>query len=61
MEVRNKMTSIIGWDLGGANLKLARVEDGRVIQVAQIPCPIRQDRTKFDEALGEARKLCPSD
>jgi probable H4MPT-linked C1 transfer pathway protein len=61
MEVRNKMTSIIGWDLGGANLKLARVEDGRVVQVAQIPCPIRQDRTKFDEALGEARKLCPSD
>jgi (4-(4-[2-(gamma-L-glutamylamino)ethyl]phenoxymethyl)furan-2-yl)methanamine synthase len=54
------MTSIIGWDLGGANLKLVRVEDGRVVQVAQIPCLIRQDRGKFDEALGEALKLCPS-
>src|SRR5262245_52158807 len=59
MEVRNKMTSIMGWDLGGANLKLARVQDGRVLQVAQIPCPIRQDRSKFDEALSEALKLCP--
>jgi (4-(4-[2-(gamma-L-glutamylamino)ethyl]phenoxymethyl)furan-2-yl)methanamine synthase len=54
------MTSIIGWDLGGANLKLARVEDGRVVQVAHVPCPIMQDRSKFDAALGEARKLCPS-
>src|SRR5262245_28634853 len=53
------MTSIVGWDLGGANLKLARVQDGRVVQVAQIPCPIRQDRSKFDEALGDALKLCP--
>jgi probable H4MPT-linked C1 transfer pathway protein len=60
MVVRNKMTSIIGWDLGGANLKLARVEDGRVVQVAHVPCPIIQDRSKFDAALGEARKLCPS-
>ena len=53
------MTSIIGWDLGGANLKLARLEEGRVVQVAQIPCPIRQERSKFDEALGEGLKLCP--
>ena len=53
------MTSIIGWDLGGANLKLARLEEGRVVQVAQIPCPIRQERSKFDQALGEGLKLCP--
>src|SRR5262249_15671120 len=52
------MTSIIGWDLGGANLKLARVEAGRVVQVAQIPCPIKQVRSKFDEALAEALTLC---
>jgi probable H4MPT-linked C1 transfer pathway protein len=52
------MSSIIGWDLGGANLKLARVEDGCVVQVAQIPCPIRQDRSKFDDALAEALKVC---
>ena len=31
------MTTVIGWDLGGANLKLARVDDGRVTHAAQIP------------------------
>ena len=55
------MTSIIGWDLGGTNLKLARIEAGRVAQVTQIPCPIKQERGKFDAALGEALPLCPTD
>jgi (4-(4-[2-(gamma-L-glutamylamino)ethyl]phenoxymethyl)furan-2-yl)methanamine synthase len=55
------MTQIIGWDLGGANLKLARLEEGRVVHVAQIPCPVRQDRGKFDAALKEALSLCPPD
>ena len=32
------MTRVIGWDLGGANVKLASIEDGRVASVAQIPC-----------------------
>ena len=53
------MTTIVGWDLGGANLKLARIENGRVIQVVQVPCPIRQDASKFDAALTEALRLCP--
>jgi len=53
------MTSVIGWDLGGANLKLARIEGARAVHVAQIPCPIRPDRSKFDAALGEALELCP--
>ena len=53
------MTSVIGWDLGGANLKLACAEAGRITQVAQVPCPVRQDRSKFDACLGEALKLCP--
>jgi len=53
------MTCVIGWDLGGANLKLARIERDRALHVAQIPCPIRPDRSKFDAALGEALELCP--
>ena len=53
------MSSIVGWDLGGANLKLARIEGGRLVHVAQIPCPIRPDRSKFDAALEEALELCP--
>jgi len=53
------MTSVVGWDLGGANLKLAVLEGGRLVHVAQIPCPIRQDVSKFDTALDEALPLCP--
>jgi (4-(4-[2-(gamma-L-glutamylamino)ethyl]phenoxymethyl)furan-2-yl)methanamine synthase len=53
------MTCVIGWDLGGANLKLARIEGACAVHVAQVPCPIRPDRSKFDAALGEALKLCP--
>jgi probable H4MPT-linked C1 transfer pathway protein len=55
------MTAVIGWDLGGANLKLARVEAGRVAQVAQVPCPTRQDVSKFDAALEEALRVCPAE
>src|SRR5436305_1575238 len=32
--------SVIGWDVGGAHLKAARVEDGRVVDVVQLPCPL---------------------
>jgi probable H4MPT-linked C1 transfer pathway protein len=55
------MTSVIGWDLGGANLKLAHLADGRLVQVAQIPCPVRQDVGKFDTALEQGLLLCPAD
>ena len=53
------MTTVIGWDLGGANIKLARAEgarvgDGRVMRVAQIPCPIVTERSKFDAAVDAA-------
>ena len=53
------MASVMGWDLGGANLKLARIDGGRAEHVAQIPCPLRQDVSKFDAALEEALRLCP--
>ncbi len=53
-------TSVIGWDLGGANLKLAHIETRRALEVALIPCPLRQDASKFDAALAEALPLCPT-
>ena len=52
--------SVIGWDLGGANLKLARIEGRRAVAAAQVPCPLRQDASKFDTALAEALPLCPA-
>ncbi len=51
------MTRVIGWDLGGANVKLASIEDGRVASVVQIPCPIIPERRKFDAAIEAALKL----
>ncbi len=54
MDDRGGMSGIIGWDLGGANIKRAHLDNGRVLDVAQIPCPALQDRTKFDAALAEA-------
>ena len=55
------MEASFGWDLGGANLKLARIEDGRVVSVVQIPCPAIPDASKFNQALEEALKACPGD
>ena len=54
------MTSVIGWDLGGANLKLAHLADGCLVQVAQIPCPVRQEASKFDSALEQGLLMCPA-
>jgi probable H4MPT-linked C1 transfer pathway protein len=53
------MTAVLGWDLGGANLKLARIEAGRVLMACQVPCPILADRRKFDQALDQALAVCP--
>ncbi|MEZ0283085.1 hydantoinase/oxoprolinase family protein [Methyloceanibacter sp.] len=53
------MSAIVGWDLGGANLKLALMEGARVTRVEQIPCPLVPHRGKFDTALAETLKLCP--
>ena len=54
------MSLVFGWDLGGANVKLARVDGGRVIHVAQIPCPIIAERRKFDVAVEAALPLVSS-
>ena len=51
------MTRAIGWDLGGANVKLASIEDGRVRSVVQTPCPIVPERRKFDAAVEAALPL----
>jgi len=48
------MSTIIGWDLGGANLKLAVTEDGTLTEACQVPCPILPHRSKFDQAIETA-------
>jgi probable H4MPT-linked C1 transfer pathway protein len=47
--------SVVGWDLGGANLKAARLgPSGSVEQVMQLPCPLWQGIPQLERALGEA-------
>lgn len=46
--------AIIGWDVGGAHLKAARVENGRVAAVVQLPCTLWLGLEHLDRALGEA-------
>jgi probable H4MPT-linked C1 transfer pathway protein len=47
--------AVIGWDLGGAHLKAARLDAaGRVEQVVQLACPLWQGLTELESALDAA-------
>lgn len=47
--------SIIGWDLGGAHLKAAKLDAaGTVIKIVQRPCPLWQGLDHLELAIGEA-------
>jgi probable H4MPT-linked C1 transfer pathway protein len=46
--------SIIGWDIGGAHLKAARVEDGRIRAALQIALPLWQGLHEAERAFDEA-------
>lgn len=51
------MSAIIGYDVGGAHLKVARLDNGRATAVRQIVCPLWQGLDKLDAALAEAQPL----
>ncbi|MGE4246601.1 MAG: hydantoinase/oxoprolinase family protein [Parvibaculaceae bacterium] len=44
----------IGWDVGGAHLKAARVEGQCVRAVVQVPCPLWQGIERLHEAVPQA-------
>lgn len=49
------MAPIIGWDIGGAHLKGARVEDGKVAAIAQIACPLWLGLDQLHQAFAQAK------
>jgi (4-(4-[2-(gamma-L-glutamylamino)ethyl]phenoxymethyl)furan-2-yl)methanamine synthase len=49
------MTSIIGWDIGGAHLKAARIDDGRFIAALQVALPLWQGLHEAERAFDEAQ------
>ncbi|MGA2129455.1 MAG: hydantoinase/oxoprolinase family protein [Xanthobacteraceae bacterium] len=48
------MRAVIGWDIGGAHLKAARVENGRVVAALQIASPLRLGVASVADALTRA-------
>lgn len=51
------MTITAGYDIGGAHLKVARVEDGIPVAVEQIPCPLWLGLDRLETALAAAAPL----
>ncbi len=49
------MQTIIGWDIGGAHLKAARLENGQIVDVAQIACPLWLGIDQLHKAFAEAK------
>ncbi|HSB54770.1 MAG TPA: hydantoinase/oxoprolinase family protein [Gemmatimonadales bacterium] len=48
--------AIIGWDVGGAHLKAARLGPGGVVEaVVQVPCPLWQGMEHLYQAVAQAR------
>lgn len=48
------MVCVIGWDIGGANLKAARAEDGVIVAVTQLPCAPHLGLAQLEEAIRQA-------
>src|SRR4026209_1657056 len=48
------MASFIGWDVGGAHLKAARIEGTTLRQVIQLPCTLWLGPEHLDRALDHA-------
>jgi probable H4MPT-linked C1 transfer pathway protein len=46
--------AVLGFDVGGAHLKAARVEGGRVVAAAEIACPLWQGVERLDDAVAQA-------
>jgi probable H4MPT-linked C1 transfer pathway protein len=48
------MSESLGWDIGGAHLKVARLCDGTVIEVRQVACALWQGLDRLDPAIDAA-------
>jgi len=54
------INAYIGWDVGGAHLKMAHVDPaGHVVCASQFPSPLWQGLHVLDEALFNAKKYLP--
>ncbi|MEJ2626524.1 MAG: hydantoinase/oxoprolinase family protein [Pseudolabrys sp.] len=49
------MAIVVGWDIGGAHLKAARAEDGRIVAAVQVAAPLKFGVARLAEAFAEAK------
>jgi len=54
LTVHDRSHRVIGWDIGGAHLKAALVEGGRVRDVVQWPCELWRGLSRLDAAFQHA-------
>jgi len=48
------MAVVVGWDIGGAHLKAARAENGRIVDAVQIAAPLRLGLDASASAFAQA-------
>ncbi len=49
------MVTVVGWDIGGAHLKAARAEDGRLVAAVQVAAPLRFGLERLALAFTEVK------
>lgn len=49
------MTIVLGWDIGGAHLKAARAQRGRIVDAIQVASPLRLGLDRLVQAFAEAK------
>src|SRR5262252_7785993 len=49
------MRVVIGWDVGGAHLKVARAEDGCIVDAVQVASPLRLGLERLAQAFIDAK------
>jgi probable H4MPT-linked C1 transfer pathway protein len=49
------MSIVVGWDVGGAHLKAARAENGRIVDAVQVASPLRLGLERLAQSFVEAK------
>ncbi len=49
------MSIVVGWDVGGAHLKAARADNGRIVDAVQVASPLRLGLERLAQAFVEAK------
>jgi (4-(4-[2-(gamma-L-glutamylamino)ethyl]phenoxymethyl)furan-2-yl)methanamine synthase len=52
-------SDIIGWDVGGAHVKAARLQGAALVDVVQWPCPLWQGLSQLAQVLDQAQQRWP--